>query len=614
MSFDKMKKKKKIDQALIKAIEAYKSSNLEVAKKFAKRIIEDSPGHADANHIIGFILIRKGKILDALPFLKTALESKPSVSRHWFNYIDALSKLDRFSEASEALMLAIDKGAKGQAFDDLYKMLNSPKVKLEIKVQNLKELIAYKPDLKTHYLALADALQEQGKLDEVIEVYKKAIFFNPNHPETYNNLGAALQACGKLDEAIEVYRQALFLKPDYFSAYSNLGAALQEQQKLDEAIEIFNKVLSLKPDFAVAHNNMGNALRDQGKLQQAVDSYKSAVFIKPIYAEAYLNMAIALRDQDKLEEEIEAYNSALSIKHDDVEALYNKSFALLASGIFHEGFKLQELRWQSKNFHGKFLKSSKPFWNGEKNKSVFVWGEQGIGDQIMFASIIPELQKISSKLIVHCDKRLIPLFKRSFSEHIIYCDNRSSVNEGEYDFHTPIGSLALTFRPSLESFKRAPVSFLRHNKVQSTTLRKKILSNGKKTIIGMSWRSEASARGAADRNIGLVELAQTLASVNTQLVCLQYGDVDNEIEILERDFGIQIIKITEIDNFNDVDGLASLIMSCDLIVSTTSATVHLAGALGANVRVLLPFPARWIWGRLGSESPWYKSILPYRQK
>ena len=455
---------------------------------------------------------------------------------------------------------------------------------------------------------------EQGQFIPVVEQAQALTKLYPEALFVWFLLGVANKGLGRDEEASIAFKKVTELDPQSFEGHNNLGTSLAEQGRLQEAIGSYGKALSIKPDYAEAYNNMGNALADQGKLDEAIVSFKNALFINPDYAEAYRNMGNAFRDQGKLEEEIEAYNNALSIKHDDVETIYNKSFALLAKGSFLEGFKLHESRWQSKFYTGSFLKSSKPLWNGEKNKSVFVWGEQGIGDQIMYASMIPELQKISSKLIVYCDKRLIPLFQRSFSEDIIYYDNINCVNESEYDFHTPIGSLACKFRLSSESFKEAPISFLRHNKVQSTLLREKILAGNNNKIIGISWSTKATDKRAANRNIGLADLAQTLTSPNTQLVCLQYGDVDDEIKILKKDHGIEVIKLSEIDNLNDIDGLASLIMCCDTIISTTSATVHLAGALGAEVKVLLPFPARWIWGRVGSERTWYKSVSPYQQK
>jgi len=259
------------------------------------------------------------------------------------------------------------------------------------------------------------------------------------------------------------------------------------------------------------------------------------------------------------------------------------------------------------------LVTSKPLWGGERDQIVFVWAEQGIGDEIMFFSLIPELYSASSKLIVQCDQRLIPLFQRSFPKDIIYESRRSAVTEDLYDFHTPIGSLARIFRTSLESFRKTSDGYLRHDGVKTTQLRQKLLSGEAETLIGVNWKTASPLLHACERNIALHEIAEVLNSPKVQLVCLQYGDVSDEIDFLKEEFGINVLQVSEIDNRNDIDDLASLIMACDKIVSTTNATVHLAGSLGADVRVLLPFSARWIWGTHKSPRTWYNSITQYRQ-
>ena len=186
--------------------------------------------------------------------------------------------------------------------------------------------------------------------------------------------------------------------------------------------------------------------------------------------------------------------------------------------------------------------------------------------------------------------------------------------EDSYDFHTSIGSLARIFRPSIESFSHTKDGYLSHDSIKTDQLRQKLLMGGAKTLIGISWKTASPLTKSHERNIVLSDLAQVLNSSETQLVCLQYGEVSEEIDALKAEFGIDVIQVPEVDNRNDIDGLASLIMACDKVVSTTNVTVHLAGALGTDGRVLLPFSARWIWGRDQSRSSWYGSVTAYRQK
>jgi len=340
------------------------------------------------------------------------------------------------------------------------------------------------------------------------------------------------------------------------------------------------QAIKLQPDFAEAHNNIGTALKEQGEFDAAIESYKRALALKPDFADAHHNM----------------------------------SLELLRDHQFEQGFKQHEWQWKTKQSIGTPLISSKPVWFGEGNKTVFVWAEQGIGDEIMFASLIPELHSVSSKLIVQCDKRLIPLFQRSFPKDITYQSDRSLVAEDSYDFHTSIGSLARIFRPSIESFSHTKDGYLSHDSIKTDQLRQKLLMGGAKTLIGISWKTASPLTKSHERNIVLSDLAQVLNSSETQLVCLQYGEVSEEIDALKAEFGIDVIQVPEVDNRNDIDGLASLIMACDKVVSIDNVTVHLAGALGTDGRVLLPFSARWIWGRDQSRSSWYGSVTAYRQK
>ena len=324
-------------------------------------------------------------------------------------------------------------------------------------------------------------------------------------------------------------------------------------------------------------------------------------------------MGLALADQGKLEEAIVAYNKSLSIEPNYAEAHLNLSYALLAAKDFNQGFKHHEWRWKTKGRADYVLKSAKPMWNGKKNQRVLVWGEQGIGDEIMFSSVILDLYAESLQILVKCDKRLIPLFERSFPADIVYFSKSQPVPEDKYDFHIPVGSLPLAFRKSPECFGKSASGFLKCDMAKAESIKTLLTQKHEGKIVGISWKTKSALRNSSNRDVKLAELANALDRSNTQLLCLQYGDVSDEIEAVQRDFGINVTQFGDVDNMSDIDGLASLIMACDQIVSTTNATVHLAGALGAKVTALLPFSPRWIWGA-GSESFWYDSVTPLKQK
>ncbi|NBT43162.1 MAG: hypothetical protein EBT20_22385, partial [Alphaproteobacteria bacterium] len=295
-------------------------------------------------------------------------------------------------------------------------------------------------------------------------------------------------------------------------------------------------------------------------------------------------------------------------------AYWNKSLYWLLLGDFKTGWPLYEWRWKSEKHIGEPITTSKPLWNNQDSKNVLLWAEQGIGDEIMFASLIRELHAKCAKLIVQCDPRLIPLFKRSFPKDIEFYDKNDLVPESLYEFHIPMGSLAQILRPSIESFAKGAKPYLFCQNEQAFELRKRITGNKDSTLIGISWSSKSTIPAARHRNISLADIARLLNKPGTTLVSLQYGDVSNEIDDLKKHHNIDVIEVSDIDIYNNIDGLSALISACDHVVSTDNATVHLAGALGADTHVLLPVNQDWRWGLESSKSYWYETLKLYRQE
>ena len=584
----------------------------EASKAFGK-VTKLNPNYPDGFNNLGIALNQQHKLEEAIEAYSKAISLKPDYAEAYSNMGNALKDQGKLCEAIEAYNKAISlKPDYAEAYSNMGNSLKD-QGKLGEAIEAFIKAISLKPDYAKAYSNMGNALKDQGRLGQAIGAFMKAISLKPDYAEAYNNMGNALKDQGRLGEAIEAFIKAISLKTGYAEACSNMGAALQEQGKLDQAIEAFSKAISLKPGYAEAYNNMGNALRDQGKLDQAIDAFSKAISLKPDYAEPYSNMGNAIKDQGKLDEAIEAYKKAVSLRPNYAEAYSNMGIATLMKQDFRKGFELYEWRLKTKQSLGAKWNTSKPIWAGQRQKNVFLWAQQGIGDVIMFASLIPELSAVCSRLIVQCDKRLIPLFKRSFCQNIIYLSDRSSVQEADYDFHIPMASLPRVFRPSLESFNESSKGYLHCLNDKASELKKVILKSDKKKLIGISWASASTLPSAHHRNIKLAELAHRLDAVDTQLINLQYGDVSEEILQLSADSGIQVTQVAQIDNRNDIDGLAALIMACDQVVSIDNSTVHLAGALGADTKVLLPFNRDWRWGIEQSSSYWYKSLTLYRQ-
>lgn len=586
---------------------------LDGAENCFRKAVNINPSYAEGFYMLGIVLNERGKFDKAISAYQQAVALKPEIAEFYNSIGNALKDQGKLNDAilayERALILKPEFAEAHYNTGNILRDLG----KLEDAIAAYQRSLTFKPDLAEAFYNIGLTFAQLGKLDQAIGAYKRVVALKPDNAEAYNNMGNALKEVGKFDEAISAYQRALSVNPVYAEAYNNTGNALNDQGKFDDAIAAYQRALDIKPTYAEAYYNMGNALKDHGKLNEAIVSYQRALTLKPAYAETYYNMGIALQDQGKLDETFLAYTRALEIKPAYAGVQYALGQLHLAKLNFMTGFRLCEWRWKTDQNIGEVLVSSKPKWHGQKGKVVFLWSEQGIGDEIMFSSVIPDLSICCSTLIVRCDERLIPIFKRSFSQNVYFVSKSELVPESDYDFQIAMGSALGYLRTGLESFKNSSMPYLKCHTQKSDFLRNSILNLGFNRIIGISWSTKSSKRSARYRNVSLEQLAISAFQTGTALINLQYGDVSQQISQLQENLGLSVIQISEIDNRNDIDGLGALIAACDQVVSVDNATVHLAGALGVDTKVLLPFNPDWRWGIKKSTSYWYNSLKLYHQ-
>ena len=473
-------------------------------------------------------------------------------------------------------------------------------------------VLQMQPDHADAYNNMGLALKSKGDSKSAIDKYKRAIAIQPDHAKAYLNMGDTLEGIGEIDKALDSYYQSAKIKPDYAEAYYNIGNALGEKTQTDEAIKNYQEAIRIKPDYAEAFNNLGLILGGNGDLNAAMENYKKAIKFKPDYAESYNNIGNIFKDIGDVAAAINSFDKALEIKSDYAEANCNQSLVYLYNADFKVGWDKYEWRWKTNANESIPLLSINPTWSGSRDERVLLWAEQGIGDEIMFASIIQDLHASCSKLIVQIDERLITLFERSFPNSIDFRPTGVPILETEYDAHIPIGSLPQHFRQTTDSFKSTSHGWLFACDEKVSDLRKKVLPDTTQTLIGISWHSTKPRRGAEYKLITLTQLAKRLHAPGVKLVNLQYGDVDAELEDLRKNCGIDVVQVSEINNKNDIDGLSALIMACDKVVSISNVTIHLAGALGKEAHVLLASSCDWRWGRKRN-SVWYDTVRLHRQ-
>ncbi|HIN20755.1 MAG TPA: tetratricopeptide repeat protein, partial [Rhodospirillales bacterium] len=383
-----------------------------------------------------------------------------------------------------------------------------------------------------------------------------------------------------------------------------------EQGRLGEAAASYRKALSVDPDYAEAHTSLGTVLKAMGRLEDAAASHEKAIRLKPDLAEAHSNLGSVRQEQGRLGEAAASYRKALTIKPDYPELHFDLGIVHLLMGDFDNGWREYNWRWRMQDFSSRRAEYDKPLWDGGDlgGKRLLVWSEQGIGDEIMFAGLIPDLIERGIDVILESEPRLVPLFARSFPP--VTCIAKGGANQ-PFDFHIPTGGLGQVLRPSLGSFPD-PAPYLVADPELRTTLRDRYHNQGAGALVGLAWHS-ASPYAGRESSLTLPELHPLLETPEVTFVNLQYGDTADQRSAFARETGIDIVHDDQVDQMADMDAFASQVAAMDLVVSIDNSAAQLAGALGVPTWGLLRAVPFWLWGMNGDDSIWYPSMRLFRQ-
>ena len=443
-------------------------------------------------------------------------------------------------------------------------------------VTYLKGIISSNPPDWRLLYQYADSLCKLRKFDEARLALDEAVRLNDHHAQTYNLRGITLLETGKHLEATVDFEQALKIDPNFLSCYVNLSIAFERGGYYSEAIFCCKTALAKNKKFTEAWINLGTSYIGLGDLPSAIDAFEQVLSYEPNFTEAH----------------------------------YNRSLCYLMGGNFLDGWAEYEWRTKRKQAPITLRNFKTPKWDGtiDASKLLFVWPEQGIGDEIFFGTMFRDLIDQQKNVFFEVDKRLLPIFKRSFPQTNFVPRGFNLTNE-IFDFQIPIGSLGQYLRPNHDSFLSSG-AYLVADQERAAKIRNNICTD-RKMLIGISWISKNEKSGIF-RSIPLKRLLECFEGFDVKLVSLQYGDTATDMDAHPVN-GSNIESAEFIDKFNDIDGLFSLIESCDLVISIDNSTIHFSAAIGKPTFVLLPTTPDWRWGQNGTTTPWYDSIRLFRQ-
>jgi tetratricopeptide (TPR) repeat protein len=453
--------------------------------------------------------------------------------------------------------------------------------------------------------------------NSAIESFTKSIQLGLNHPDVYSNRGLSYFYLKDMDKAILDYEKSKELNPLDFEIIFNLGQCFYQKNDLKNAIKNFNECISSNPNDLASRNARGLTYIDMFEYEAALSDFEKCIELNSSYIKAYTNLSILLRLMKQNERSECIANKGLKLDPENNELKFNLSLIKLSEGKYNEGLALYESRLNFTKIKNKKFTYGSKLWNGQslKDKTIYVYSEQGLGDTIQFSRFIFELNKRGATVFFKVQDELFSLMSQFESEQlkVLKADYL-----GFYNYHISLMSLPLQL--NIDIYSLPEFNSYIHADDQKKQYWKEIIIPNKKIKIGLVWAG--GLRNDRDvwytnlkRNIDLKFLEPLGNLTNCEFYSLQKGNqARSELALLINANwrGPNIIDYT--DNLSDFSDTAAFIDNLDLILSVDTSVAHLSAALGKTTWILNRYETCWRWlddNRTGS--PWYKSVRLFRQ-
>jgi Flp pilus assembly protein TadD len=433
------------------------------------------------------------------------------------------------------------------------------------------------------------------------------------------NLGAALQADGRLEEAARAWRRAVELDERSVGAYCNLASVYLTLDRASDAWTAVRRAVALAPDAFEVRMREGDVLMELGQPEDAAICYAHALRLAPRSARGEVALGYALDVTGRIDEAMEHYDMALAIDPSYSPAHVSRASVLLLKQAYERGWDEYEWRMRAPEnapVHDRF---KLPVWDGAEplaGRTILYYAEQGLGDEIMYASCVPELIGKAGRCVIECDVRLATLFQRSFPHAIVHGGTQTEPGGwlealGPVHFKISAATLPGRLRRSVSDFPQHS-GYLRADasRVQAHRGRLGAFATGPK--IGVCWRGGVLKTGRAWRSLHPKSILQLLGVPGATFVSLQRDASAEELGFLRDQHGVAIEHWQ--DALDDVEEAAALVGALDLTISVCTWIVHLAGAQGLPVWVMAPVRPEPRYGLAGSSMRWYPTARVFRQR
>jgi FkbM family methyltransferase len=569
-----------LDDALIEAISHHQAGRTFEAEKLYLTILDSPSGHAVASYGFAMLCATQGRLREAIDAYRHAIVMRP-------NFVDAYINLG-------TAHLAIGQGEEAVA---LY-----------------RQAIAISPGNAMAHGNLGKALQDLGRIDEAIAAYRAAIDRQPDNAVMHANFGAALLERRAWDDAMTVTRHAIALQPENAMAHANLGTSLLNLGRREEALAACQQAVALQPQGVAMHASLGGAMLELGAFREAVALCRQAITLDPTQPHAYFNLSHAFKAMNQLDDAAFAARQAIALCPNSAEYHFHMAHILLLQGELSAGWAEYDWRWKLPDFawicalHGAF---SQPLWTGEdiSDKTILIYTEQGLGDGVLFARYLSLVVRKASRVIVAAQPPIRRLLETIEGITVV------SIRElplPHFDVHCPLLSLPRAFATTFDNIPAA-VPYLRVDPAEQIRWARRIASNrigGRDLRVGLVWAGNPTTRRDYFRSPGLNSVAPLLSVPGVNFVLLQVGAgrEDRDASPLPDhvlDLGAEVADLAD---------TAAIMAGLDLMISSCTASLHLAGALAVQTWAMIPFAPYFPWLLERTDSLWYPSMRLYRQE
>lgn len=412
------------------------------------------------------------------------------------------------------------------------------------------------------------------------------------------------------DEASRRAARVLDSNPDDALQLFVIAEVYSRAERFGLASNLYQRIVQLKPDRPEPWNNLGMCYSGMGDNLRAREAFFKAYNLNKQSAMFCANIGMTFFAERDFRKAVEWCNRAVHFDPNIKAARNTLGMCKMSLGEWDEGWK-----FYASSVGGKFRKQiqyqDEPMWDGAHGQTVVFYGEQGLGDEIMYASCIPDAAKVC-KPILECDSRLEGLFRRSFPDIQVHGTRRMEqvpwLADAKIDASLPVGQLPQFFRPSPKACPGTP--YLVADPERRLQWRALFDSFGKKPKIGVCWSGGSKHNKPKERAIGLEAMRPLFEAVDAEWISLQYKDPTDEIKAS----GLPIRHYKRACETDDYDDTAAMVAELDMVIGVHTTAHHLAGALGVPGVILVPNRTIWIYCLPDGSMPWYGSASLFKQR